>query len=111
MININGKLYYFDIDAIMEWALSSSTNPSMEREINEGYDMDETGEMSVTTKVIRELKTENQQNDTIRYDFIKILMSPFMGEISNINEISDNLSYTLMFNTLINKNFLVEIND
>ena len=39
--------------------------------------------MELVTKIIRELKSPNNQDDTIRYDFIKLLINPFLGEINN----------------------------
>lgn len=110
-IGMNGEKYYLDIDAITKWCLSSSLNPSKETEINEGYDSDGNGDFQMTTKVIRELKTSNSQDDTIRYDFVKMLIQPFIGDITNFGEISDNFSYSLIFNTLLKMGFLVEINE
>ena len=111
MIGPNGERYCLDIDAITKWCLSSSLNPSKETEINEGYDSDENGDIKITTKVVRELKTGNSQDDTIRYDFLKMLIVPFINNISNISEVCENFSYSLIFNTLIKMKFLVEIND
>ena len=87
MNGLNGEKYSLDIDAITKWCLSSSLSPSKETEINEGYDYGDNGDFQMTTKVVRELKTSNSQDDTIRYDFIKNLLSPFMGDISNFDEV------------------------
>jgi hypothetical protein len=110
MIDYFGKKYYFDIDAIMEWCFTSTVNPFRETELNEGYDTNDDGEMVMMTKVVRELKTPNSQYDTIRYDFIKLLMGPFLTDITE-NEITTSFSYTIMFNTLIDKKFLIEISE
>lgn len=111
MNGLNGEKYSLDIDAITKWCLSSSLNPSKETEINEGYDYGDTGDFQMTTKVVRELKTSNSQDDTIRYDFIKNLLTPFMGDISNFDDVSENFSYSLIFNTLVKMGFLIKIND
>ena len=108
---LNGAKYYLDIDAITKWCLSSSLNPSKETEINEGYDYADNGDFQMTTKVVRELKASNSQDDTIRYDFIKNLILPFISEIRHIDEITDNFSNSLIFNTLIKMGFLIAIND
>jgi hypothetical protein len=108
---LNGDKYCLDIDAITKWCLSSTINPSKETEINEGYDTDDNGDFHMTSKVVRELKTNNVQDDTIRYDFIKMIISPFLSDIKCVSEITDNFSYSLMFNTLLNMNFLIKIND
>lgn len=111
VMGMNSEKYYLDIDAITKWCLSSSLNPSKETEINEGYDYGENGDFQMTTKVVRELKASNSQDDTIRYDFVKMLILPLMSGISNLSEISDNFSYSLIFNTLLKMGFLIEIND
>lgn len=108
MIEISGKKYYLDIDAIIKWCLSPSNNTVKESEINEGYDSDEDGDIHLVSKVVRELKTNNTQDDTIRYDFIKLLLSPIYNGYFESN---DSFSYKLLFNTLIKMKFLVKIID
>lgn len=110
-IIIDNEEYYLDIDAIMKWCLTSSTNPFKESEINEGYDTDDEGDLKIATKVVRELKTANVQDDTVRYDFVKMLLTPFFGEIIDVEDIKNNLSYRVIFNTLIEKKFLVKISE
>lgn len=109
MLEFEGETYYIDINAIMKWCLSSGNNPFKETEINEGYDTNDDGDIQMMTKVIRELKTNNVQDDTVRYDFIKLLLSPFFGEIESKNDITENFSFTLIFNSLINLGFLVKV--
>lgn len=111
MISFEGRAYYLDIDAIAKWCLSSSVNVFKESEINEGYDTNEDGDLQMMTKVVRELKTNNPQDDTIRYDLVKLLISPFLGEIKTFDEVKTSISYTLLFNSLIEMGFLVEIID
>lgn len=111
MLMINDELYYFDIDAIMKWCLASTNNPFKETEINEGYDTNEEGDIQMMTKVVRELKTNNVQDDTVRYDFVKLLITPFLGEITNKEDIENDFSYTLLYNTLIKMGFLVKIKE
>lgn len=104
----DGKIYAFDTNAIMKWCLSSKDNPVKESEVTEGYDMEDPN--VVGSKVVRELKSPNTQDDTIRYDFIKMLISPFLGEVNSYEDIEDDFSLTLMFNTLLNMGFIMEIN-
>lgn len=111
MLMINDELYYFDIDAIMKWCLASTNNPFKETEINEGYDTNEDGDIQMMTKVVRELKTNNVQDDTVRYDFVKLLITPFLGEITHKEDIENDFSYTLLYNTLIKMGFLVKIKE
>lgn len=111
MLTFDNEKYYLDIDAIMKWCLSSSNNPFKETEINEGYDTNDDGDIQMMTKVVRELKTNNVQDDTVRYDFVKLILAPFLGDIKTKNELQNNFSYTMLFNTLINMGFLIKIND
>ena len=111
MITFEGEMYYLDIDAIMKWCLSSGNKPFVETEINEGYDTNDEGDIQMMTKVIRELKTNNVQDDTVRYDFVKLLLAPFFGDISTKGDITKNFSYTLLFNSLVKMGFLVKINE
>lgn len=111
MLMIDNEAYYFDIDAIMKWCLASTNNPFKETEINEGYDTNEEGDIQMMTKVVRELKTNNVQDDTVRYDFIKFLIAPFLGEIGNKEEVENNFSYSLLYNTLIKMGFLIKIKE
>ena len=75
------------------------------------YFYNDDGDLTMMTKVIRETKANDTQSDTIRYDLMKLILVPFLGGIKTIDEIIDNFSYTLLFNTLIELGFLVEIND
>ena len=95
--------YYLDVDSIINWVLSSSDGQLKETEINEGYDTNEDGDIQMVSKVIRESKTNNTQNDTIRYDFVKLLLSPiFNGDFEN------NGKYNILLNTLQKKGFLIK---
>lgn len=111
MITAGGRKYYFDMNAISKWCLSSSIVPFKEIEVNEGYDTNDEGDIQLSSKVIRELKTNNPQDDTIRYDLVKLFISPFLGEIGTVGDLEENLSFTLLFNSLVNMGFLVEIID
>ena len=108
-IKINGKNYFLDMDAIMKWCLSSQKNVTTETELNEGYDVSEEGDLTMVSKVVRELKGSNPQDDTIKYDFIKMILVPIITEVPDFNEIEENLSLSLLFNTLIKMEFLKEI--
>jgi hypothetical protein len=108
-ITISGKTFYLDINKVIEWCLSSSTNPLKETEINEGYDTNDEGDLTMVTKVVRESKTNNTQEENIKYDFIKLCLAPFMGDICAYEKIEEKFSYALLFNSLIKMGFLVEI--
>lgn len=97
--------YYLDVDTIINWVFSSSDEQLKETEINEGYDTNEDGDIQMVSKVIRESKSNNTQNDTIRYDFIKLLLTPIInGDLNN----NQNLAYNILLNTLQKKGFLIK---
>lgn len=108
-IEVDGKTFAFDVNAIMKWCLSSKDTPVKEYEITEGYDMEDPS--NVGSKVVRELKSPNTQDDTIRYDFIKMLITPFLSDITSINDIESDFSLSMCFNTLLKMEFIVEITD
>lgn len=108
-IIVSGSTYYLNVDAIMKWCLSSSSNTYKESEINEGYDMNDDGDIQLVSKVIRETKTSNSQDDTIRYDFIKLILNPILnGGIFKETDIQNNFSYKVLINTLIEMKFLIK---
>lgn len=109
LISLDGKKYCFDIDAIIKWCVNS--NPYKEVEINESYDSNIEGELQVSSKDVREMKSNNVQNDTIKYDLLKTLINPFLGEIHDYNFFSHNFSYVMIFNTLVKMGFIIEIKD
>lgn len=106
-ITINGRCFLFDIDAIMKWCLSSKENPVKEYELTEGYDLGDEG--TVGSKVVRELRSPNTQDDTIRYDFLKMLISPYFSDVTSFEEINNDFSLSLSFNTLWKMGFITEI--
>ena len=110
-LKISNKNFYIDVDSIMKWCFSSSMPPIKETEINEGYDTNDDGDLMMVTKVFRESKSENTQEDNIKYDFVKVFLLPFLTELNSFQDIENNFFNTLMFNTLLKMGFLVEIID
>ena len=74
----------------------------------EGYDMEDPS--NVGSKVVRELKSPNTQDDTIRYDFIKMLITPFLSDVDDFEEVENDFSIAMTFNTMVNMGFIKEIN-
>ena len=109
LLKISGRIFYLDVDAIMKWCLTSKDTPAKEYEITEGYDLGDDG--TVGSKVVRELRSPNTQDDTIRYDFIKILMAPFFTDVTSFDELTEDFSLSMSFNTLVRMGFIVEITE
>ena len=107
LIEVLGKKYYLDVNAIIMWSIKSSEQLK-ETEITENYELGEDKEFDMTQKFIRELKTNDSQKDTIKYDFIKYLISPFLTNMSS-DDLINNVSFAIIFNTLLNMGFLIEV--
>ena len=65
-----------DIDRFTKICLTSDNEKSKDTEITEGFEKDENGSFTQTSRIIREVSSQgNMQNDTIRYDLFKTLLS------------------------------------
>lgn len=113
MIKYGDKTYAFDINKMMEWCFQTSNQLFKETEINEDYAANDNGEIEIKNKAIREIKTSNNQIETIRYDFIKTLINPFIANDSVLFMDSKELTFseTIIINTLLELGFLIEINE
>lgn len=104
-----------DIDKFTKLCLTSDTEKSKDTEITEGYEKDDNGDMHQVSKIIREVNSQgNIQNDTIRYDLIKTLLSVVLekkvmsfGTVEN--ELQYDFSFNIAFNTLLNAGIIYEI--
>lgn len=115
-ITFGGKKYYFDIEAFKKVCLFSGNEKNTETEITEAYEVGDTADndnmLYPTSKIVREVKTNgNSQNDTIVYDFVKMVLLKILEcPLNEYNSIMD-FSTALSFNTLIKYGILKEIND
>ena len=104
-----------DIDKFTKICLTSDNEKSKDTEITEGYEKDDNGNFTQTSKIIREVNSQgNMQNDTIRYDLFKTLLSVIldkkvMGFGSLENEIQYDFSFNIAFNTLLKEGIIYEI--
>ena len=104
-----------DIDKFTKLCLTSDTEKSKDTEITEGYEKDDNGDMHQVSKIIREVNSQgNIQNDTIRYDLVKTLLSVVLekkvmsfGTVEN--ELQYDFSFNIAFNTLLNAGIIYEI--
>ena len=67
-----GKKYFLNLDKIKEVCFApQNENSNNELEISQAYEMDDNGEMKLSSKVEHETKTfSNPQSDMIVYDFV-----------------------------------------
>ncbi len=104
-----------DIDKFTKLCLTSDNEKSKDTEITEGYEKDENGMMTQVSKIIREVNSQgNMQNDTIRYDLVKTLLSVILEKKamnfgSFENELQFDFSFNIAFNTLLNAGIIYEI--
>lgn len=111
-ITFAGKKYTFDFTKLKEACLISDNQKNNEKEITEAYERDDDGNIAMSSKIIREVKTPgNSQNDMIIYDIIKLFIIRLMENTLLEHEFEPDFSTSLAFNTLINWGFLKEIND
>lgn len=106
-----------DIDKFTRMCLTSDNEKSKDTEITEGYEKDDNGTMTQVSKIIREVNSQgNMQNDTIRYDLIKTLLSVILDKkMMNFgsleNEVRYDFSFNIAFNTLLKAGIIYEIKD
>ena len=106
-----------DIDKFTKMCLTSDNEKSKDTEITEGYEKDDNGDMRQVSKIIREVNSQgNMQNDTIRYDLVKTLLSVVLSKtVMNFgcldNELQYDFSFNIAFNTLVKTGIIYEIVD
>lgn len=114
IITLNDKTYAFSLNKILDFCQSGEK--SRETEIIDTYEMDEHNTPKAVNKQTREVKNNQPtQNENIRYDLIKMLITTLL-ENNNAagNEIDMepfDLGTSLAFNTLLSDNFIYEINE
>ena len=100
--------YVLDMDNIMKFVFDSDSKRDMDSEITEVYVADdETNELTLTTKQLRELKGgDNTSKSTIRYDMMKM----FIDMIADLDmDGANSFGESLIFNTMINEGLNKEI--
>lgn len=114
VVTFNGKKYAFDLEEIKKICLVSAFQKEGEREITEVYSGEEGEDMEMTSKVIREVKTQgNGQTDMIIYDLVKIFVTRLLenGEPATESDVKFPMDFStsLAFNTMIKWKLLIEV--
>ena len=116
MIDIDGKYYKIDMDAVMKWI---TENPSSERNINVTTTL--TYPVIDGNEVIEKEISENKStlNDVmcnVRYDFIRTMLNTLLMTFTNDLNQAITLSFSdlsfsqkLVFNTLLVKGIIQEV--
>jgi hypothetical protein len=111
----DGRKWGVDIDKFTKKCLTSDNEKSKDTEITEGYEKTDEGDMVQVSKIIREVNSQgNMQNDTIRYDLIKTLLSVVLDKklmsFGNLeNELMYDFSFNIAFNTLLKEGIIYEM--
>lgn len=110
-VTIYGKKYAFDMNKIKDICVESSNDEDAENEITTTFEKDDNGNLEISGKLIREIKSgSNAQNGMIIYDVIKLFIIRLM-ENSEIMKVGSEVDFStsLALNTLINCGILIEI--
>lgn len=118
MIDIDGKYYIIDMDAVLKWV---SETPNSEKNINTittmTYPVIE-GEEMVEKEISENKSSLNEIFNNVRYDFIRILINTlFTTFTTDLNQILSfsfkDLSFAqkIAFNTLLAKKIIIEVTD
>ena len=118
MIDIDGKYYIIDMDAVLKWV---SETPNSEKNINTittmTYPVIE-GEEIVEKEISENKSSLNEIFNNVRYDFIRILINTlFTTFTTDLNQILSfsfkDLSFAqkIAFNTLLAKKIIIEVTD
>lgn len=113
-IVFRGKKYALNLKEIKKFCFDGDCG--RETEIVETYVMSPEGEPSLDTKQSRDFKSNSQQ-DTIRYDLIKMIISVLITNESIADAYEGDVDNTMDFasalamNTLLEANILYEITD
>lgn len=110
-VTIYGKKYAFDMNKIKDICVESSNDEDAENEITTTFEKDDNGNLEISGKLIREIKSgSNAQNGMIIYDVIKLFIIRLMDNSEIMEEDSEvDFSTSLALNTLINCGILIEI--
>ena len=110
-VTIYGKKYAFDMNKIKDICVESSNDEDAENEITTTFEKDDNGNLEISGKLIREIKSgSNAQNGMIIYDVIKLFIIRIMDNTEIMEEHSEvDFSTSLALNTLINCGILIEI--
>lgn len=108
---IGKNKYIVDFNALRAMCIQADKSSSIEKETTEIYEASEKGTLDATQKVIRELKTpSNPQNDTIMYDFVKLMLSQVLDMPSRFSD-DMSLGDALALNALISCGIIRKVED
>lgn len=110
-VKFNGVMYRLNLLKLKEVCLTTSSDcKTKEIQIAQTYEIDDSGELELQTKVEHETKSpDNQQNDMIIYDIVKLLIISLLENNSTELEFETTFGLELAINTLLSWGILEEI--
>lgn len=107
-INFENEIFAIDIEKVISFIYKKDESAApREHEIIENYEMDENGKGPIlVNRTVRD-GANNQQNDTIKYDLIKTLISYLLERESFDTE--KNKGFSLAFFTLMQMGLIYKI--
>ena len=121
MVEIDGKYYIIDMDALMAWICetpNSEKNITTMTTISYPITNDDNEDEVLEKEVTENKSTLNDTMNNVRYDFVKNLINSLFLTFGN--DITQLVSYTtkdlifgqkIAFNTLLYKKIIIEANN
>lgn len=109
-IYIGNSVYAMNLQKIADFCLVSDKLKNKESEVTEGYEVTDDNGPELVSKVVREIKTNgNPQNDTIKYDLIRLFIDAVLSAEGILPEMTTGMK--IAFNTLLDNGFIYEITE
>ena len=113
-LTLGQRKYRINLERISSICFTSSEKEKTEREITEGYEIDESGEFHLTSKINREITPDGgSQEDAMMYDFVKTLITLILECDIPVyaQETQMRIGVALAFNTLLAEGIIEEITE
>lgn len=111
-ITFKGKRYAIDFEAFKRVCIPTNKDlvGTREYEISHVYELGDDGELNMSSKVEHETKSSNnQQNDMIVYDVIKMLIVSLLENNGTEKDFEYDFGTAFALNTLISIGVVVEV--
>lgn len=103
-MTFNATEYTFDLDKIFEYIKTNADEQRVEREITDGYDMED-NDPKLVSKMVREITAMKSDDiDTYKYDMLKLLIDTLLSK-------QEDTGFFIAFNTMFTNGFIKSINN
>lgn len=110
LFSFGGRKYFLDLAKLKDVCITpSNKDGNNELEISQAYEVDDSGELKLSSKIEHETKTfGTPQNDMIVYDFVKLLIVSLL-EYDGTEDLEDDMGIVVTVNTLLYWGILKEV--